>query len=223
VVRLQPVEAIASSERAQFRTGALAERHVEGCVKIPKLVGIRDLVEVLGCELANRLEHPVAVSGAAQDALVDQGGDRVDVCPQISSAASSVQPPANTARRANRSCSNGGSRSWLHAIVARSVRWRSGAEREAPPKHWEPLLEAVEQTRRRERLDARCSQLDCEWQAVEAPADLSDLAACGEVRVDSQGTLHEQLHRLPLKQRTHADLPLAVDCSGSRLVTSTVR
>ena len=37
------------------------------------------LVEPLGCELANRLEHPVAVTGAPEQALVDQGGDRVDV------------------------------------------------------------------------------------------------------------------------------------------------
>ena len=42
------------------------------------------------------------------------------------SAASSVQPPAKTARRRKRSCSADPSRSWLHSSVWRSVCWRSG-------------------------------------------------------------------------------------------------
>ena len=52
--------------------------------------------------------------------------------PHTASAASSVKPPENTARLANRRCSASSSSSWLHSIVARSVRWRSGASR-APP------------------------------------------------------------------------------------------
>ena len=131
--------------------------------------------------------------------------------PQICSAASSVQPPANTARRANRSCSAGVSRSWLQAIVARSVRCRSGAEREPPASRRQPLLEPFEQDRRRERLHARSRQLDRERQAVEPPADLDDLAVRGEVGADGGGTLHEEIDRFPLPQRVDGDLPLAVD------------
>ena len=46
---------------------------------------------------------------------------------QIRSAASSVPPPEKTARRAKRARSSSLRSSQLHSIVARSVRWRSGA------------------------------------------------------------------------------------------------
>ena len=57
------------------------------------------------------------------------------------SAASSVQPPAKTARRRKSACSSAVSRSWLQAIVSRSVCCRAGASR-GPP---------VEQAQRRRR------------------------------------------------------------------------
>ena len=75
----------------------------------------------------------------------------------------------------------------------------------------QPLLESFEQHRRRESLHARSSQLDRERQAVEAPADLGDLAVCGKVGIDGQGTLHEEIDCFPLSQRIDGDLPLAVD------------
>ena len=106
--------------------------------------------------------------------------------PQISSAASSVQPPAKTARRANRSCSAGVSRSWLQAIVARSVRCRSGADREPPASRGSRCSSRSSSDRQRERLHASGRQLDRERQAVEAPADLGDLAVRREVGADGQ-------------------------------------
>jgi hypothetical protein len=51
--------------------------------------------------------------------------------PQTDSAASSVQPPAKTESLAKRRCSRSSGRSWLHAIVSRSVRCRSGKSRTA--------------------------------------------------------------------------------------------
>ena len=50
------------------------------------------------------------------------------------SAASIVAPPANTAKRAKASASRAFSRRWLQSIVARRVRWRSGASRGPLPR-----------------------------------------------------------------------------------------
>ena len=65
--------------RTQLGARALTELDVPGRVPVPERGRIGELVEPLGRELANRLEHPVAVAGAAKQALVDERGDRVDV------------------------------------------------------------------------------------------------------------------------------------------------
>ena len=46
---------------------------------ILKRAGVGKLGELFGREFANRLEHPVAVACAAEEALVDQRGDCIDV------------------------------------------------------------------------------------------------------------------------------------------------
>ena len=62
--------------------------------------------------LANRLEHrETVVVGARDQALVEQRRERVEVGAATASAASSVQPPMNTASRANSVRSSGSSRS----------------------------------------------------------------------------------------------------------------
>ena len=68
---------------------------------ITKHAGVLELVELFGQDCRSS-RHPVAgVTGAAEQALVDERGDRVDVGPpEISSTASALQPPVNTARRA---------------------------------------------------------------------------------------------------------------------------
>jgi hypothetical protein len=48
-------------------------------VSSPKAGGIRELVDSFSGEFANRLEHPVAVAGPAEQALVDERSDCVDV------------------------------------------------------------------------------------------------------------------------------------------------
>ena len=53
--------------------------------------------------------------------------------PVIVSAASTVAPPANTAKRAKHAFSSSLSRLWLQSIVARSVCWRAGASRGPAP------------------------------------------------------------------------------------------
>ena len=52
--------------------------------------------------------------------------------PTTASAASRVQPPANTASRLKRVCCAGSRRSWLQAIAPRSVCCRSGRSRPPP-------------------------------------------------------------------------------------------
>ena len=131
VLGMEPFEPRPSLPRAQLRMRTLAELDVPGSVTVPKPRRIRELVEPFGRELANRLQHPER-SLVRRSRLCRRASDCVDVGAQIASTASSVQPPVNTARRANRSCSAGVSRSWLQAIVARSVRCRSGADREPP-------------------------------------------------------------------------------------------
>ena len=46
---------------------------------VAELADVREPFEPLFGEFANRLEHPVAVAGAAEEALVDQRGDCVEV------------------------------------------------------------------------------------------------------------------------------------------------
>ena len=72
VLGLEPVEPLPSLPRAQLRARLLAECDVPGRVTVTELARVREPVEPLGGELANRLEHPVAVSSSAEQALVDE-------------------------------------------------------------------------------------------------------------------------------------------------------
>ena len=89
--------------------------------------------------------------------------------------------PANTARRAKRSCSAGVSRSWLQAIVARSVRCRSGADREPPASSGSRCSSRSRSAATRAPTRAAASSI-AERQAVEPAADLGDVSVRGEVR-----------------------------------------
>ena len=178
---------------------------------IPKHAGVRELVELFGRELANRLEHPVAVAGAAEEALVDQRGDRVDVGAadllgglQRATAGEHGQAGEEVLLCRRQEVVAPGDRRAQRPLPLRCRARAAGKQRQ-------PLLESFEQDRRRESLHARSSQFDRERQAVEAPADLGDLAVCGKVGTDGQGTLHEEIDRFPLSQRIDGDLPLAVD------------
>ena len=91
--------------------------------------------------------------------------------PTTRSAASSVQPPAKTERRAKRRCSAGESSSYDHAIVARSVCWR-GSQVAAALEQVEARRQPLDDLRRREHARPRSGELDGEWQVVEAAAEL---------------------------------------------------
>ena len=66
----------------------------------------------------------------------------------IASAACTVAPPANTAKRAKHACSSSLSSSWLQSIVARSVCWRAGASRGAGAQRAERGVQALRDLRR---------------------------------------------------------------------------
>jgi len=98
----------------------------------PPPLGLAGLVEVFLAVLADRLQQPVAGLGPFSSATTSDCATRlasssntvsgpIPSRPQTSSAASRVQPPANTASRASRACS-GAASSWKdQSIVARSV------------------------------------------------------------------------------------------------------
>ena len=135
-IRLLGVEALEprpSLPRPQLRPCPLGELDVPGRVTVPERGRVRERVEPFGGELADRLEHPVALAGAAEQALVDAARRS-----RRRRRRRSPRPPRACSRRRIRPGGRRGparpasSRSWLQAIVARSVRCRSGAEREPP-------------------------------------------------------------------------------------------
>ena len=138
--------------------------------------------------LADRLEHPEALAGVADQALVDQRLQHVevglgDLLGRLEGAAA-----VKTARRAKRRCSSASSRSWLHAIVARSVCWRGSASR-PPLSRSSRCDEPLEDLLGESTLVARRGQLDRERQVVQAAAELGDrLVGGSEARERSQNS-----------------------------------
>ena len=121
------------------------------------------------------------------------------------SAASSVQPPANTLRRAKSVCSSGPRSSYDHSIVARSVRWRTSASR-PPLEQVETLSKAVEQLLGAEHRRPRRGELDREREVVEPPAQLLDRR-----RSLHAGPLAEERDSLLGHERRQRVLALAAD------------
>ena len=68
--------------------------------------------------------------------------------PAIASAASSVNEPRNTDSRRNAAWASASSRSWLHSIVARSVRCRSGRSLGAAGQQRQRRIEPLQQRSR---------------------------------------------------------------------------
>ena len=123
-----------------------------------------------GSSPASRSAPPSTGAGSCRRATAGRRGSR----PTTSSAASRVQPPRKTASRAKRSFSSSVSRSYDHSIVARSVRWRSGASRAPPVRSGSRCSSRSRICARRERLHACRRQLEREREVVQAPADLRD-------------------------------------------------
>ena len=123
---------------------------------------------------ANRGSPPVPCRCVSRLFSTSDATDRRGVASQTASAASSVKPPAKTERRANDALlveieqaeapvDRGAKRSMALRRVARAA----GQDRK-------PLLQPLEQLRRRKQLHARGRELDRERQVVEARADLRD-------------------------------------------------
>ena len=117
----------------------------------PKLLGIRRSSPRVGGELANRFQHPVAPVREANEALVHQRLEHVDIRFCTSSAASSVQPPGR--RTAGRTASAPPLQQVVRPLDRRSQRplalgeiaCSAGQKRQA-------LLEPLEDLRRGESL-----------------------------------------------------------------------
>ena len=87
------------------------------------------------------------------------------------------------------------SRSWLQAIVARSVRCRSGASRAPPVSSGSRCSSRSSSVAGGSTLHARRGQLDRQRQAVEPRADRRD-ESDGRRRARAPRALGEQRHRL---------------------------
>ena len=129
--------------------------------------------------LAHRLEHrePRAAAGSRSRLCCASAPSSGAPIEHTSRAAASSQPPAKTASRANAARSGSASSRWLQSIVARSVRWRSGASRGPPAASVEPPRQAASSIAAGARhAAARRGQLDRQRQPVEPAADLRDRA-----------------------------------------------
>ena len=159
----------------------------------------------------------------------------------IVSAASTVAPPAKTAKRAKHCFSASLSSSWLQSMVARSVCWRAGASRAPEPSAPSASSQALGDLAGRQQPAARRRQLDGQRQPVDAPADLRDRGARWRRRGRSRGRgralarrTARRRPRRPARPRPRASraraaraappgsAPRPAAPSGSRLVASTV-
>ena len=101
----------------------------------PDLVRVVASREALVDDVAHGGEQrePAALARPPGDqALVHERRECGDVAGKDASTSLTSNGPANTARSANACRSRSSSRSWLHSIAARRVRWRSGASRGPP-------------------------------------------------------------------------------------------
>ena len=115
--------------------------------------------------------------------MVDQLGQRVstgtrrsNALAQTTSMLARSMPPRKTEHTASSRRAASLNRSWLQAIVARSVRCRSGTSR-AADQQAQRVLEPRQDRRRRQQLHPRRRQLDRQRQPVEASHDPAIAAA----------------------------------------------
>ena len=173
------------------------------------LVGVGRFLEPLEREFADRLQHRVARLVAAEQVLVEQRAERVDVC--VADGLGAFQRPA--ARK------DGEARERPPFMVVQKVVAPSDrrSQRSLPLRRIarargqqrQSLLEPFEQLRRRKHVYARGRQLDRKRQPVQPRADCSDdrpVAAKLE-----RGSLDEQRDRLRICKRRHCVLALGHD------------
>ena len=78
-LRVEACKPLCLRGSAQLAVGAPRELRVEACVSLENLAGLRLCLEPFGRVLADRLEHPVALVREAQQALLDERLQRVEV------------------------------------------------------------------------------------------------------------------------------------------------
>ena len=121
------------SLRTQLRIELMSQRCEVLGMRLAGVTEFVALVQPLHAVLPDGLQHPVATAAAGrirEQRLVDQRQRAGRGCrrrgsasnPHTATAASTVAPAGNTARRSASSRSGGSSRSQLHSTTARSVR-----------------------------------------------------------------------------------------------------
>ena len=131
---------------------------------------------------------------------------------QTCSAASRLQPPAKTARRANSACSCAVSRPRLQSTVARRVRCRSGRSTGPVPRTSSRSASRSSsavggRTRNRAVASSMASGTPSRRRQISSTA-VRVLVVRVEVRPDGGRPLEEQRHRVGLRQRAHGELLL---------------
>ena len=141
--------------------------------------GVLRLIETLGGELADRLQHPEALARVADQALLDERLERVEVGGrdlfrrlQRAAAGEDGEPREEPllALPSSRSCD--------HSIVARSVCCRASASR-PPLSRSSRSASRLQDLRRREHGRSRSGELDGEREIVEPAAQLRAISSSG--------------------------------------------
>ena len=205
VLRLDPIE---PGRHVFARERSL--RHGLGELRQPFRVPPADflgpgLLEPLGGEVANRLEHHEAALPSPQQVVVDQRAEALER--HVAYALGSFQRAAadEDAEACKRLAlvrpqqvvapvDRGGERLLACRRVAR-----------AGLQQVRLAFEPLQNLSRREQLRSRRGELDCERQSVEPPADAGDLRCAGrvelEARIDRLRPRREEPHRVGLDER----------------------
>ncbi len=217
---LQAVEPGALADAREVGLGGLRQGQECRRVASPDLVELAGFLEALTSVVADRLEHPEAGFAGRlvlpDQALVDERGEAVEhVDADLGGGpADRLRLVERHAAREYRRPVEEPARAGVEQVIAPRDRpaQRLLALGQAAARRGEQiqaLAEASQDRVRREQLDAGRGELDGEWQAVEATADVEDGRGIGvgqpEVGSDGHRALHEQRHALRARQRFGRD------------------
>ena len=214
VLGFENVEPLALAIAAQMRRRLVHERLAPLRVAASRELELgRVRLELAGRELVDRLEKqeplPAPAFGSLDEMVIDERGDRVEgrVAHTLGGverapAREDGQPGECSPLFLVQQVDAPGDRLPEGLLPRRQVSRAAGEQAE-------PRFEPLEQRLRRQCPDACRGQLDCEWQAVDAAADLADVALDGgrerERRIEEPRPLREQLNRVVLDQGCNRD------------------
>ncbi len=204
----ESVEPQSLRRAAELGLGLESEPEVVLGMPPPKLLGIRRSSQRVGGELANRLQHPVAPVREANEALVHQRLERVevgitDVLGRLQRAAAredgepGEQPLLLLCQQVVGPLDRRSQRPLALGEIARSA----GQQRQA-------MLEPFEDLRRGEGLDAGGRELERQREVVEATADLGDSLVGLEVGLHGSRPGKEEADPFLVNERRHRVLLL---------------